>query len=64
MPTIDSMQDALPRCPGVSSNFSHNRTNRQLCGRAMRWEHVAGLWYCDDHGPLLDGDEAAARHRE
>ena len=61
MPTIDSMQEAVPRCPGVSSNLSHNRTNRQLCGRALRWEDATGAWCCDDHGPRLDGAEAAAR---
>jgi len=62
MPTIDSIQEAVPCCPGVSSNLSHNGTNRQLCGRAMRWEHAAGFWRCDDHGPRLGGAEAAARH--
>ena len=61
MPTIDSMQEAVPCCPGVPTNISHNRTNRQPCGRAMRWDHAAGSWHCDDHGPRLDGDEAAAR---
>lgn len=64
MPTIDSMQNAVPCCPGLSSNFSHNRTHRQLCGRALRWDHTAGLWCCDDHGPRLDGDEVAARHHD
>ena len=61
MPTIDSMQEAVPCCPGLSSNLSHNRTNRQLCGRALRWEDATGVWCCDDHGPRLDGAEAAAR---
>jgi hypothetical protein len=27
----------------------------------MKWDHAAGTWSCDDHGPRLDGDEAAAR---
>jgi hypothetical protein len=61
MPTIDSMQDAVPCCPGVHSNLSHNRTNRELCGRAMRWDHAAESWNCDHHGPRMDGAEAAAR---
>ena len=61
MPTIDAMQDAVPCCPGLSSNFSHEGTNRQLCGRALKWDHEAGSWCCDDHGPRLDGAEAAAR---
>jgi hypothetical protein len=61
MPTIDAMQDAVPCCPGVSSNLSHGRTHRQLCGRALRWDQEAGSWNCDHHGPRLDGAEAAAR---
>jgi hypothetical protein len=61
MPSIDAMQDAVPRCPGLSSNLSHDRTHRQLCGRALRWDHTAESWNCDDHGPRLDGAEAATR---
>ena len=61
MPTIDSMQDAVPRCPGLSSNLSHNRTHRVPCGYALRWDHDAESWNCDHHGPRLDGAEAAAR---
>jgi hypothetical protein len=61
MPTIDVMQQAVPCCPGLFSNISHNRTHRQLCGVAMKWDHAAARWYCHRHGPRLDGDEAAAR---
>jgi hypothetical protein len=61
MPTIDALQQARPCCPGLFSNFSHGGTNRQLCGRAMQWDHAAGRWCCAHHGPRLDGDEAAAR---
>ena len=35
MPTIDSIQDAVPRCPGLSSNLSHDRTHRVPCGYAL-----------------------------
>ena len=61
MPTIDAMQDAVPRCPGLSTNLSHDRTHRQLCGRALRWDHAGQSWHCDDHGPRLNGAEAATR---
>ena len=61
MPTIDAIQEAVPRCPGLSSNLSHDRTHRQPCGRALRWDHAAGSWNCDHHGPRLDGAEAASR---
>jgi hypothetical protein len=60
MPTIDSIQEALPCCPGLFSNLSHDRTQRELCGRAMRWDDDAAQWRCDDHGPRLSGAEAAA----
>ena len=60
MPTIDSMQAAVPRCPGLSSNLSHDRSHRQPCGHAMRWDHGAGHWTCLHHGPRLDGEAAAA----
>jgi hypothetical protein len=61
MPTIDSMQDAVPTCPGLSSNLSHDRTHRVPCGHALRWDHSAASWNCEHHGPRLDGEEAAAR---
>ena len=61
MPTIDSMQDAVPRCPGLSSNMSHDRTHRVLCGFALKWDQAANSWSCDHHGPRLDGADAAAR---
>lgn len=64
MPSIDAMQDALPRCPGLSSNMSHNRTHRQLCGRALRWDHTAQSWNCEAHGPRMDGSEAATRRED
>jgi hypothetical protein len=62
MPTIDSMQDAVPRCPGLSTNMSHDRTHRVHCGYALKWDHASSSWSCDHHGPRLDGAEAAARH--
>jgi len=61
MPSIDSIQEAVPRCPGLSSNLSHDRTHRVPCGYALTWDHDAGFWECDHHGPRLDGAEAAAR---
>ena len=61
MPTIDAIQDAVPCCPGVHSNMSHNRTHREPCGRAMRWDHWAAHWCCSRHGPRLDGEQAAAQ---
>jgi hypothetical protein len=61
MPTIDSIQYAIPRCPGLSSNISHDRTHRDPCGRALQWDHDAGSWCCAHHGPRLDGEQAAAR---
>jgi hypothetical protein len=61
MPTIDAIQAAVPHCPGISSNISHNRTHREPCGRALRWDHAAGAWCCCHHGPRLDGEEAADR---
>jgi hypothetical protein len=60
MPTIHSMQAAMPRCPGLTSNLSHNRTHRQSCGHAMKWDHAAAVWSCLHHGPRLDGEQAAA----
>jgi hypothetical protein len=44
--------------------MSHNRTHRQLCGRALQWDDAARRWCCDDHGPRLDGAEAAARFED
>ena len=61
MPTIDAMQDAVPCCPGVNSNISHQGTHREPCGRAMTWDHASGYWRCAHHGPRLDGAEAAAQ---
>ena len=61
MPSIDSIQAAVPCCPGLSSNLRHDGTHRQPCGRAMNWDHGAGFWTCLDHGPRLDGAEAAAK---
>ena len=60
MPTIDSIQAAVPCCPGITSNLTYGRTHRQPCGRAMTWDHGHGFWACLLHGPRLDGAEAAA----
>ena len=63
MPSLATLQASVPRCDRVTNQMSTGPL--RACDKPLRWyaatDPMDGVWTCPEHGPMMDGVDAALR---